>query len=56
MLVAGISGRRQQLLLLGEIGGQPFYMSESQLEYWQHTHLIIDVVQGRRDMSSPCTL
>ena len=33
-------------VLLGEIGGQPFYMSESQFEYWMHTHLIIDVVPG----------
>ena len=32
---------------LGEIGGMPFYMSASQFEYWQHTHLIIDVVKGR---------
>ena len=32
---------------LGEIGGCPFYMSESQFEYWQHTQLIIDVVPGR---------
>jgi uncharacterized protein (DUF779 family) len=32
---------------LGEIGGMPFYMSVSQFEYWQHTHLIIDVVPGR---------
>jgi uncharacterized protein (DUF779 family) len=32
---------------LGEIGGCPFYMSESQFEYWQHTQLIIDVVKGR---------
>lgn len=32
---------------LGEIGGAPFYMSRSQFEYWQHTHLIIDVVAGR---------
>lgn len=32
---------------LGEIGGMPFYMSASQFEYWQHTHLIIDVVTGR---------
>ncbi|HXI68711.1 MAG TPA: DUF779 domain-containing protein, partial [Steroidobacteraceae bacterium] len=31
-------------VLLGEIGEQPFYMSESQFEYWSHTHLIIDVV------------
>jgi len=39
-------------VLLGEIGGQPFYMSESQFEYWQHTHLIIDVVAGRGGMFS----
>jgi len=32
---------------LGEIGGAPFYMSESQFEYWKHTHLTIDVVPGR---------
>ena len=32
---------------LGGIGGMPFYMSKSQFEYWQHTHLIIDVVPGR---------
>jgi uncharacterized protein (DUF779 family) len=32
---------------LGEIGGAPFYMSESQFEYWQHTQLTIDVVKGR---------
>src|SRR5690606_18448817 len=36
-----------QDVLLGEIGGMPFYMSRSQFEYWQHTHLIIDVVPGR---------
>jgi len=32
---------------LGEIDGCPFYMSESQFEYWKHTQLIIDVVPGR---------
>lgn len=31
---------------LGEIGGLPFYMSASQFEYWQHTQLIIDVIDG----------
>ncbi|MGD9783284.1 MAG: DUF779 domain-containing protein [Hyphomicrobiaceae bacterium] len=36
-----------QDVLLGEIGGMPFYMSASQFEYWQHTRLIIDVVKGR---------
>ncbi len=37
---------------LGEIGGAPFYMSESQFAYWQHTKLIIDVVPGRGGMFS----
>jgi uncharacterized protein (DUF779 family) len=32
---------------LGEIAGQPFYMTRDQFEYWKHTHLIIDVVPGR---------
>jgi uncharacterized protein (DUF779 family) len=36
-----------QDVYIGEIGGQPFYMGRSQFEYWQHTHLIIDVVPGR---------
>jgi uncharacterized protein len=38
--------------LLGEIGGQPFYMSAAQFEYWKHTQLIIDVVPGRGGMFS----
>ncbi len=25
----------------------PFWMSKSQFEYWQHTHLTVDVVKGR---------
>lgn len=37
---------------LGEIGGQPFYMSKAQFAYWEHTHLIIDVVPGRGGMFS----
>ena len=37
---------------LGDIGGTPFYMSESQYEYWCHTQLIIDVVPGRGGMFS----
>jgi hypothetical protein len=36
-----------QDVFMGEIGGQPFYMGRPQFEYWQHTHLIIDVVPGR---------
>ena len=41
-----------QDVYLGEIGGQPFYMGAAQFEYWQHTHLIIDVVPGRGGMFS----
>ena len=38
--------------LLGHIAGVPFYISGPQFEYWQHTHLIIDVVPGRGGMFS----
>ena len=34
-------------VLLGKIHDCPFFMSAQQFEYWQHTHLIIDVVKGR---------
>jgi hypothetical protein len=37
---------------LGEIAGAPFYMSRSQFEYWKHTRLIIDVVEGMGGMFS----
>jgi len=37
---------------LGTIAAAPFYMSESQFEYWQHTQLIIDVVPGNGGMFS----
>ena len=39
-------------VLLGEIGGAPFYISGSQFEAWKHTNLIIDVVEGRGGMFS----
>jgi uncharacterized protein (DUF779 family) len=39
-------------VLLGEVGGQPFYIGAAQFEYWKHTHLIIDVVPGRGGMFS----
>ncbi|MGA7539611.1 MAG: DUF779 domain-containing protein [Steroidobacteraceae bacterium] len=42
----------EQDVLLGEIGGQPFYIGAAQFEYWKHTHLIIDVVNGRGGMFS----
>ena len=31
---------------LGDIGSVPFYISTTQYEYWKHTQLIIDVVDG----------
>ena len=32
---------------LGEIAGCDFYMAKDQFEFWQHTELTIDVVDGR---------
>ena len=37
---------------LGEVDGEPFYLSRSQFEYWKHTQLILDVVPGRGGMFS----
>jgi uncharacterized protein (DUF779 family) len=37
---------------LGTIADVPFYMSESQFEYWKNTQLIIDVVPGNGGMFS----
>lgn len=31
-------------VFLGEIGGCPFYIGRAQYAYWQHTQLIIDVI------------
>ncbi|TDQ66885.1 hypothetical protein ATL17_0891 [Maritalea mobilis] len=39
-------------VLLGEIGGAPFYIGGDQYEAWKHTNLIIDVVPGRGGMFS----
>ncbi|TCT20001.1 hypothetical protein EDD68_11552 [Melghiribacillus thermohalophilus] len=39
-------------VLLGYIGDSPFYISKDQYEYWKHTQLIIDVVEGRGGMFS----
>ncbi|WP_073956596.1 DUF779 domain-containing protein [Thalassospira sp. TSL5-1] len=41
-----------QDVLLGEIEGSPFYIGKAQYEYWRHTQLIIDVVDGRGGMFS----
>src|ERR1700688_3140345 len=32
---------------LGDIEGCGFFMSRDQFEYWQHTHLTLDVTPGR---------
>jgi hypothetical protein len=37
---------------LGEVDGEPFYMSKSQFEYWKHTQLMLDVVTGHGGMFS----
>jgi uncharacterized protein (DUF779 family) len=39
-------------VLIGEIGGAPFYIGRAQFQAWKHTQLIIDVVQGRGGMFS----
>jgi uncharacterized protein len=39
-------------VLLGHLAGQPFYIGGAQYEYWKHTQLIIDVVDGRGGMFS----
>ena len=33
-------------VLLGELGGCPFYIDERQYEVWKHTQLILDVGDG----------
>ena len=37
----------QEDVYLGTIVDTPFYIGGSQFEYWQHTHLTVDVVKGR---------
>jgi uncharacterized protein (DUF779 family) len=37
---------------LGHLDGVPFYIGAAQFEYWQHTQLIIDVVNGMGGMFS----
>jgi len=39
-------------ILLGKIADTPFYMSKVQYEYWKHTQIIVDVVDGRGGMFS----
>lgn len=39
-------------VLLGRIGGMPFYIGGRQSEAWKHTDLIIDAVAARGGMFS----
>lgn len=32
---------------LGQLNGVNFYMNKDQFEYWKHTHLTIDITEGR---------
>lgn len=34
-------------ILMGRIADVDFYMNKDQFEYWKHTHLTIDITQGR---------
>lgn len=34
-------------VLLGDVGGVPFYISKSQYETWKHTQLVLDVIEGQ---------
>ncbi|GGX23108.1 DUF779 domain-containing protein [Aquimarina muelleri] len=34
-------------ILLGTIEGVNFYMNKDQFEYWKHTHLTVDITEGR---------
>ena len=37
------------LLLWGEVGGCPFYISRTQYQHWQRAQLIVDVAEGHGD-------
>ncbi len=34
-------------ILLGELVGVNYYMNQDQFEYWKHTHLTVDITEGR---------
>jgi uncharacterized protein (DUF779 family) len=34
-------------ILLGTLDGVKFYMNQDQFAYWKHTHLTVDVTEGR---------
>lgn len=37
----------QSDVCLGKVCGFDFWMAKDQFEYWQHTHLTLDVTEGR---------
>ncbi len=34
-------------VLLGQLEGVNYYMNKDQFDYWKHTHLTVDVTEGR---------
>ncbi|MFL1896442.1 DUF779 domain-containing protein [Aquimarina sp. 2-A2] len=34
-------------VLLGNLSGVNFYMNQDQFEYWKHTHITVDITEGR---------
>lgn len=34
-------------VFLGEIAGIKYYMNQDQYDYWKHTHLTVDITEGR---------
>lgn len=34
-------------ILLGQLAGINYYMNQDQFEYWKHTHLTVDITEGR---------
>ena len=50
--VAGEFNLSDTDVYLGNLDGTPFYMGIEQFAYWEHTQLIIDVVDGNGGMFS----
>ncbi|MCG8385506.1 MAG: DUF779 domain-containing protein [Cytophagales bacterium] len=34
-------------VLLGQLAGVNYYMNKAQFDYWKHTHLTVDITEGR---------
>ncbi len=34
-------------VLMGNVDGVDFYMNRDQFKYWKHTHLTVDIIEGR---------